>query len=55
MRDPWREPMWGGIEGGRWSWVGWVKVVVGKWRQLYLNNNKINKFKKKKKIFILTG
>ena len=28
------------IEGGRWGSVGWGKVVVGKWRQLYLNNNK---------------
>ena len=30
----------GGIEGGRWVWVGQRKVVVGKWRQLYLNINK---------------
>ena len=30
----------GGIEGGRWVWVGWGKVVVGKWRQLYSNLNK---------------
>ena len=29
----------GGIEGGRWVWVGWGKVVVGKWRQLYSNTN----------------
>ena len=28
------------VEGGRWQWVGWEKVVVGKWKQLYLNNNK---------------
>ena len=31
---------WDRIEGGRWVWVGWGRVVgVGKWRQLYLNNN----------------
>ena len=24
---------------GGWEWVGWGKVVAGKWRQLYLNNN----------------
>ena len=36
----------GKIEGGRWGWVGQGKVVAGKWRQLYLNNNK-----KKKCIF----
>ena len=28
------------IEGGSWGWVEWGKVVVGKWRQLYSNNNK---------------
>ena len=36
------------IESGRWGWVGWGKVVVGKWRQLYsninYNNNKKNSF-----------
>ena len=46
MRDTWTEPRRGGIEGGRWVWVGWGKVVVGKWRQLYPNINK----KKKKKV-----
>ena len=30
----------GGIEGGRWEWVGRGKVVLGKWRQLYSNINK---------------
>ena len=30
---------WGRIEGGRWGWVGWGKVVVEKWRQLYSNIN----------------
>ena len=29
----------GRIEGQRWVWVGQGKVVVEKWRQLYLNNN----------------
>ena len=40
MKDPWTEPMGGGIEGGRWVWVGQRKVVVGTWRQLYLDTNK---------------
>ena len=31
------------MEGGRWGWLGWGIVVGVKWRQLYLNNNKINK------------
>ena len=34
----------GRIKGGRWGWVGWGKVVVGKWRQLYQNIN-LNFFK----------
>ena len=29
----------GGIRGGRWGWLGWGGVVVGKCRQLHLNNN----------------
>ena len=36
----------GGTDGG---WVGQGKVVVGKWRQLYLNNDK--KWLKKNNIF----
>ena len=40
--DPWTKPKGDRIEGGRWGWVGRGKVVVGKWRQLYLNNNKSN-------------
>ena len=28
-----------GLRVGGGGWVGQVKVVVGKWRQLYLNNN----------------
>ena len=47
MRDPWTEPRGVGIEGGTWAWVGQEKVVVGKWRQLYLNINK-KKGKKRK-------
>ena len=38
MKDPWTKPKAGRIEGG--MGVGWRKVVAGKWRQLYLNNNK---------------
>ena len=45
VKDPWTKPKVGGIEGGRWGWVGQGRVVAGKWRQLYLNSNK----KKKKK------
>ena len=37
----------GRIEGGRWSWVGQGKVIVGKWRQLYSNINKKEENKKK--------
>ena len=36
----------GRIEGGRWEWVGWRKVVAGKWRQLCLNNNKKKEFRR---------
>ena len=35
IKDPWTKPKGGRIEGGRWG-----KVVAGKRRQLYLNNNK---------------
>ena len=35
-----------GSRGGRWGWLGWG----GKYRQLYLNNNKIIFFKKERKI-----
>ena len=34
----------GRIQGGKWGWLGWEGVVGGKWRQVYLNNNKIIKF-----------
>ena len=40
IRDTWTKPKGGRIEGGRWGWVGQQGVVGGKWRQLYLNNNK---------------
>ena len=33
----------GGIRGGRWRWLGWGGSVRGKFRQLYLNNNKFFK------------
>ena len=44
----------GGWKQGRgWGWLGWGGVVVGKCRQLYLNNKRIIKrkfmLKKKKK------
>ena len=32
----------GGIKGGKWEWLGWLGVVAGKWRKLYLSNNKKN-------------
>ena len=28
------------VEGGEVGWLGRGRVVGGKWRQLYLNNNK---------------
>ena len=37
----------GRIEGGRWGWLGWLGVVRGKWRHLYLNNNKKERKKEK--------
>ena len=37
------KPKWGKIEGGRWGWLGKGGMVGGKWRQLYLNNNKKRK------------
>ena len=44
IKDPWTKPKWGTIEGRRWGWVGHLKVMVGKWRQLHLNiNNKMIK------------
>ena len=43
IKGPWAKPKQGKIKGVRWGWVGWVKVVAGKWRQLYLNNIKKRK------------
>ena len=37
IKYPWTKPKGGRIEGGR------AKVEAGKWRQLYLNNNKKRK------------
>ena len=37
MKDPSTEPKRGRIEGRRRGWVRQGKVVVGKWRELYLN------------------
>ena len=47
MKDPWTKPKRGRIEGGRRWWAGRGKLVVGKWRQLYLNKNKKNGRKRK--------
>ena len=41
-KGPWTKPKEDKMEGGRWGWEGWGRVFGGKWRQLYLNNNKIN-------------
>ena len=40
IKDTWTKPKQGRIKGGRWGWLRWGEVVRGKWRQLYLNNNK---------------
>ena len=42
IKDTWTKPKGGRIRGGRWGWLGLGEVVRGKWRQLYLNNNKNN-------------
>ena len=39
IKDPWTKPKRRSIESRGWRWVGQEKVVVGKWRQLYLNKN----------------
>ena len=41
IKDTWTKPNRGRIEGGKWGWLGWRGVVGIKWRQLYLNNNKV--------------
>ena len=44
IKDTWTKPKRGRIKGGEWGWLGLVRVVGGKWRQLYLNNNKKIKY-----------
>ena len=39
-KEPMDKPKGVRIEGGRWGSVGQGRAVGGKWRQLYLNNNK---------------
>ena len=39
IKDTWTKLKGGKIECGRWGWLGWMGVVGGKWRQLFLNNN----------------
>ena len=41
IKDTWTKPRADGSKGGRWGRLRWLEVVGGKWRQLYLNNNKI--------------
>ena len=37
IKDLWtKTKLEGRIEGGRWEWVEWGKMVVEKWRQLYM-------------------
>ena len=52
-KDPWTEPKGLRIEGRRWGWVGQGRAVAGKWRQLYLNNNKKKIYLKEYKKFKL--
>ena len=54
INDSWTKPKGGRTEGGRGGRVGQGKVVAGKWRLLYLNNNK-KKFSIKKKVLALVG
>ena len=39
IKDTWTKPKEDRIKGGKWGWLGEGGVVMGKWRQLYLNNN----------------
>ena len=41
IKDTWTKPKGCRIKDGIWGWVGKEVVVGGKWRQLYLNNNKM--------------
>ena len=54
IKDTWTKPKGVRIEGGRWGWLG-QEVVRGKWRQLYLNNNKKNVKKKNIVISVILG
>ena len=40
IKDTWTKPKVGRIKGGRWGSLGWMGVMGGKWRKLYLNDNK---------------
>ena len=40
IKDTWKKPKGYRIKGGKWGWLRWKGVVGGKWRQIYLNNNK---------------
>ena len=40
IKDTWTKPKRSRIKGGKWGLLGWRGAVGGKWRQLYLNNNK---------------
>ena len=44
MKDTWTKPKVGRNEGGRWGCMAWGSGR-GKWRQLYLKNNKKEKNK----------
>ena len=48
IKDPWTKPKGGRIDCERWGWLGWVSVIWGQLRQLYLNNNKKRERKKKR-------
>ena len=43
IKDTWTKPNGCKIEGERWGWVQWGKMVAGNWRQLCLNCNKKRK------------
>ena len=45
IKDTWPKPKGGRIEGGRCGCLGFRGSGGGKWRQLYLNNNKKRKNK----------
>ena len=42
MKDTGTKPKGGRITGGTWGRLGSGGVLGRKWRQVYLNNNKIN-------------